>query len=228
MFIGSAGNHATYSCQTSPAESPHALIVGATSRENDLQTYSSNYGDCVDIYAPGEMIITPTIGISIYKQSYLSGTSASTAIIAGIGAIILSILQTPLSKLRIDERNLSYQSLMRVIQRYQIELSPSSSLAHLLPNILYPSDLPLFVRSIITSIYHTMEQNRTKLVHSPSYYPCDYYDTNSLKNLIIETTSHLFQQFNQPKAFINIKRNLANHLRKQTEDYYQNLEGWSE
>lgn len=174
------------------------------------------------------MIITPFIGSSIYKQSYLSGTSASTAIITGIASIILSYLQTPLSKLSIDKSNASYEIIISSIQNLEIDKTDSLSLSEILPIILNPSDFPLFIRSIITSVHHHLERNRTKLVHLPSFYTCDYHDTNSLKNVVIETTSHLLKQFNQPKAFFSIKRNLANFLKKQSEDYYEKIEGWND
>lgn len=113
------------------------------------------------------------------------------------------------------------------IEKYQIEKSNSLSLSQLIKIILYPSDSALYIRNIITSVYHDLDQNRTKLVHSPSYYNCDYYDIASLQNLLLKSTSVLFQQFDQPRAFFNIKRNLANHLKKQAEKYYDEHMRWN-
>lgn len=39
-------------CNVSPASEPSAITVGAT-REGDYFAYFSNWGDCVDILAPG-------------------------------------------------------------------------------------------------------------------------------------------------------------------------------
>jgi hypothetical protein len=195
---------------------------------NDLQTISSNYGDCIDIYAPSEMISAPAIGSSIYGQTTLSGSSASAAIVTGIGGLLLSFLNTPLSQLLLSPLASSspIQELLHTLPMEDRERLDQISLSSLLVSILYPPDGPIFLRNILTSIYFSLNQNRTKLVHSPSFYPCDYSDPETLLALLINSVAHLYRQHLRPRVFLNLKRNLAIHLKAQIEEYYQHSEGW--
>lgn len=230
LVVGPAGNHGTYSCHTFPAESPHAIIVGGTSQLNDLQTISSNYGDCVDIYAPSELITAPLIGQSISKFSYLSGSSASTAIVAGISGLSLSLLKTPLNHFPLDIiASSSYQYLLMILEDQHQEVNLDAiTLSSLLTTIVSPTDHLVFLRNILTSVYSSASQNRTKLVHSPSFYPCDYKNLDSLLILIIDSVVHLYQQLLRPRGFLDLKKKLAIHLKEKVEEFYQKNEGWEE
>lgn len=87
VFAVSAGNSSTDACSQSPAASPSALTVGATESNDGMAGYS-NFGSCVDIFAPGSGIISSWIGNS---DSYanLSGTSMASPHVAGVAALIL-------------------------------------------------------------------------------------------------------------------------------------------
>lgn len=62
--------------------------VGASTSDNKYLTSWTNYGDCVDIYAQGENIVsTSVLG---YEYDYDDGTSFSAPIITGIAAYVLS------------------------------------------------------------------------------------------------------------------------------------------
>ncbi len=63
------------------------LGIGATDTNNRYRTEWSNYGDCVDVYAPGEDVLSTSIVLG-YKPS--NGTSFSSPIVAGVAALILS------------------------------------------------------------------------------------------------------------------------------------------
>jgi hypothetical protein len=209
--------------------------VGGTSQLNDLQTMSSNYGDCVDLYAPSENIYAPLIGKSISQFSSLSGSSASAAIITGIAGLVLSLLQTPLRQLPLDlTRSSSYQSLVTVVRDHHSDFNlDTMTLSSLLFTILYPPDSLNFLRNILTSIYSSLSQNRTKLVHSPSFSRCDYENLDTLLSLLIDSVTHLYRQQIRPKAFFNLKNNLAIHLKQQIEDFYQHEDesrgmGWED
>jgi hypothetical protein len=204
--------------------------VGGTSHLNDLQTMWSNYGDCVDIYAPSEMVYAPKIGKSIYEFSSLSGSSASAAIVTGISGLALSLLRTPLSFLPFDIiSSTSYQSLIMILQNRHRDVNLDTvTLSSLLMTIVHPPDHLIFLRNILTSMYSSLSQNRTKLVHSPSFYPCDYENMETLLILMIDSVIHLYRQHLRPKAFLNLKKNLAIHLKQQIEEFYQRSEGWDD
>lgn len=84
-FVVAAGNQNEDSCKYSPARVPEALTVGATD-SGDKRTYFSNYGSCVDLFAPG-MDITSTV-LNGQTDAY-SGTSMAGPHVAGAAALYL-------------------------------------------------------------------------------------------------------------------------------------------
>jgi subtilisin family serine protease len=74
-------------CGYSPAGSPGAYTIGATS-SNDSKTSFSNYGDCVDMFAPGSGI-TAAWHTSNTATNTISGTSMAAPHVAGVAALYL-------------------------------------------------------------------------------------------------------------------------------------------
>jgi subtilisin family serine protease len=88
VFAVSAGNFSGDACTQSPANAPSALTTGA-STINDAKADFSNFGSCVDIFAPGENITSAWIGSSSATNT-ISGTSMASPHVAGGAAIYLS------------------------------------------------------------------------------------------------------------------------------------------
>ncbi len=85
VFAVAAGNDATDACSRSPASAPEAITVASTT-SSDTRSSFSNYGSCVDIFAPGSAITSPVMGSG---TGTWSGTSMATPHVAGVAALYL-------------------------------------------------------------------------------------------------------------------------------------------
>jgi subtilisin family serine protease len=83
-----AGNSSTNACTTSPARVASAVTVGATTSSDAKASYS-NYGTCLDIFAPGSSI-TSAWHSSTTATNTISGTSMAAPHVAGAAALVLS------------------------------------------------------------------------------------------------------------------------------------------
>jgi subtilisin family serine protease len=86
-YAVAAGNSGRDACNYSPASTPNALTVGATTRQ-DAQAYYSNWGTCVDLYAPGDSI-TSAWNTSDNASAIKRGTSMAAPHVAGAAALYL-------------------------------------------------------------------------------------------------------------------------------------------
>jgi subtilisin family serine protease len=82
-----AGNSNVDACSSSPARVGSALTVGA-STSSDGRASFSNYGTCVDIFAPGQSI-TSAWYTSDSAMNTISGTSMAAPHVAGVAALYL-------------------------------------------------------------------------------------------------------------------------------------------
>jgi subtilisin family serine protease len=82
-----AGNDNANACNGSPARVSAANTVGATT-SSDARSSFSNYGSCVDLFAPGSSI-TSAWSTSTTATATISGTSMATPHVAGALALYL-------------------------------------------------------------------------------------------------------------------------------------------
>jgi subtilisin family serine protease len=82
-----AGNSNASACTRSPSRVAEALTVAATT-STDARSPFSNYGTCVDLFAPGSSI-TSSWYTSITATNTISGTSTATAHVTGVAAALL-------------------------------------------------------------------------------------------------------------------------------------------
>jgi subtilisin family serine protease len=88
VVVVAAGNSNDNACNYSPARVTDAITVGATGSD-DIRANYSNYGSCLDIFAPGTGITSTWIGAS--GVNTISGTSMATPHITGIVARFIAL-----------------------------------------------------------------------------------------------------------------------------------------
>ena len=88
LAVVSAGNNNVDACMISPASAGTVISVGALQKGKDELSSYSNYGVCVDIFAPGDSIKSAT---SADNQSlgFMSGTSMAGPLVAGVAALFM-------------------------------------------------------------------------------------------------------------------------------------------
>ncbi|KAL1611936.1 hypothetical protein SLS60_000159 [Paraconiothyrium brasiliense] len=96
-----AGNEAEDASNSSPASAPEACTVGAVNK-NDLKADFSNFGELLDVFAPGEEITSSWIGGSTATKT-IDGTSMACPHIAGLAAYLIA-LEGPRSPTGLCER----------------------------------------------------------------------------------------------------------------------------
>jgi len=87
VVVSAAGNSNVDACTVTPARSPYGITVGATTID-DAKAFFSNWGGCVNIWAPG-MDIPSAYFTSNTAYQQLSGTSQATPHVTGAVALYL-------------------------------------------------------------------------------------------------------------------------------------------
>lgn len=98
-YVVAAMNAQEDACAISPARVPQVITVSATNRADGRASRFANFGRCVDIFAPGDSVLSPSIpncdpppagcqDADTYV-TIVSGTSQAAPHVAGVAAIYL-------------------------------------------------------------------------------------------------------------------------------------------
>jgi len=85
--VTAAGNENTDGCTKSPGSAPSSINVGSTD-PNDRRSSFSNYGSCLDIWAPGRDVLS-SVHTGDDASAAFSGTSMACPHVSGAAAILL-------------------------------------------------------------------------------------------------------------------------------------------
>ncbi len=87
VYSVAAGNSNANACNSSPSRVSEAITVGATTSSDARASYS-NYGSCLDIFAPGSSITSAWYSSNTATNT-ISGTSMATPHVTGVAALYL-------------------------------------------------------------------------------------------------------------------------------------------
>ncbi|NXV63714.1 PCSK9 convertase, partial [Molothrus ater] len=125
VMVAAAGNYKDDACLYSPASEPEVITVGATDSQDrpaSIGTLGTNFGRCVDLFAPGDDIVGASSDCSTCFTAR-SGTSqaaahaalsppvvtAASRALAGIAAVLLSA-EPRLSRAELRQRLLRFST----------------------------------------------------------------------------------------------------------------------
>ncbi|KAN0130153.1 Peptidase S8/S53 domain containing protein [Lactarius tabidus] len=135
-FAVAAGNDNRDACSYSPAAAEKAVTVGASTLA-DERAYFSNFGPCVDVFAPGLNILSTWIG-SKHAVNTISGTSMASPHTAGLLAYLLSI---PIN-----------HSIYSIMLRWASGFLPSPRLVHAITAPVYKPISPAVLKKALISL----------------------------------------------------------------------------
>jgi len=195
LVVAAAGDDDTYSCHTTPAESPHIIVVGATTQANMPLSWG-NYGDCIDILAPGQHIMSVSAtrnGDSIDEEVVLvTGSSASAAIVTGFVSTLFAALLE------------------------------DSQARQLMIETLNEDDLSQFLRVAVVNNERIIEM----VAHLESWAECSIGTKAHVLEMLLLTLRRIKDNLvmndpSRPKAFNNLKRNFASFTKLKNRKKYE-------
>lgn len=120
IIIASSGNEGKKGFIDYPARFPSTIAVGATGRNGGIAGFT-NRSHMIDIYAPGERIVSTWLN-GRYQE--LSGTSMATSHVSGVVALMLAL-----------KPGMSLSSLLAAMQRSSMPISSSARKAGFLGEV---------------------------------------------------------------------------------------------
>lgn len=93
VVVVAAGNDGVNACGQSPQRVPAAMTVG-NSTKTDARNGTSNFGSCLDMFAPGTQVISLCYNSNTAANCSMTGTSMSAPLVTSAGANYLRFFPT--------------------------------------------------------------------------------------------------------------------------------------
>ncbi|MBA2379447.1 MAG: S8 family serine peptidase [Blastocatellia bacterium] len=147
-FVAAAGNNNSNACNYSPGSATSAIIVGATHTTDQRAGYS-NFGPCLDIFAPGNYITSLSHASDDGIRS-MSGTSMASPLVAGAAALYLQT--NPVASPAVVANRLMADSTSGVVTNIEGTNSPNRMLYTWLGNTTPPvPGVVTIIKEVVTA-----------------------------------------------------------------------------
>jgi len=135
--VVAAGNSNSDACNFSPAFAANAITVGSTT-SSDARSSFSNYGTCVQIWAPGSSVVSASVS-SDTGTSTKSGTSMACPHVSGAAALVLGVDPSKNSAKVLEEllENAWYDAIS------DLKTGDTNALLYLIPGGAPPTTTPV-------------------------------------------------------------------------------------
>lgn len=136
VVVVAGGNSNDNACKYTPAAAYLAVTVGATNVK-DERAFFSNYGNCINIFAPGQKIY------SAYQDTYkyLSGTSMATPFVTGLVSHLWS--NNDFNSFEVIDKLYSTSNSMLISYYINDEMNQQCVLEQNFEKFMYIQDEPL-------------------------------------------------------------------------------------
>jgi subtilisin family serine protease len=195
LVVTAVGDTETFSCFKSPGNSPFVLSVAATSRYSELKLPESNFGDCIDINAPGDRIRGPWIGPSNNEEIIGSGSSVANALMTGMALQLLADLNSDKELLDLFDKHV-------LSDKISVFLKDALTISF---RAIFPMDQDDGVENMHEGSWKKCEFTRNETLHAMM----NYIFSNRLK--YVETSN----QESKPAVYNMMKQKLSYRKMKQ-------------
>jgi aqualysin 1 len=203
-YVVAAGNSNRDACGYSPSRIAGAVTVGSVDSA-DTRSSFSNFGACVDIFAPGQSVLS-TMPANDTATGYMSGTSMASPHVAGVAALYLETNPTA-TPARVAQNitggatvnsipNLDSASPNKLIYSYML-LAPTAATASVSGRVTTGTGLPLRRASVSVFNANTLE-TKTVYTNNLGYYRVEGLPVN---NFYIVTVGHKRTFANNSQSF---------------------------
>jgi len=197
--VVAGGNSNGDACNYSPSSATEAITVGA-SDETDKRAAFSNYGNCLDLFAPG-VNITSTWYSSPTASAVLSGTSMASPHVVGVASLYLQ--ENP----QLDSNQLT-EAIKNSSTKFAV-LNANSLASHLVYsfNDGVPQTIPQAPGSLVATYLERKGINLTWKDNSQNEEGFEIYKSTNMGSFVslgkvnAQTTSFLDQNFTQGSVY---------------------------
>lgn len=189
IVVVAAGNANYDACFYSPASAGAKVITVGSTTKQDVRSGFSNYGKCVDIWAPGSGILAAGIQ-SKSSTKTMSGTSMATPHVAGIAAMLLEKNQGNLEQVYNELFTITAPNKVRDIKN-----TPTNLLAQIPTYTGPPTNAPTQPPNYGEPVFQV---NRRNVKHKPSAFGPEVNKyTVPIRAEIVQATTDLCSKTSQ-------------------------------